>query len=140
MRDRNYWQRMKRRTMSRRSLLRASARAGVGAAVTHPVGAGPFTFDNYIEGQELTATRFPDYWNAENIYFDHYSFEILPDSNTQWLAFLGGDHDVVRVPGSLAADADQMADIEDDGFSYWAMSRACSSKPGSTSIPAGRRS
>ncbi|MYD75011.1 MAG: ABC transporter substrate-binding protein, partial [Chloroflexi bacterium] len=85
-------------------------------AVTHPVGAGPFSFDNYIEGQELTASRFPDYWNAENIYFDNYSFEILPDSNTQWLAFLGGDHDVVRVPGSLAADADQMADIEDDGF------------------------
>ena len=85
-------------------------------AVTHPVGAGPFSFDNYIEGQELTASRFPDYWNAENIYLDNYSFEILPDSNTQWLAFLGGDHDVVRIPGSLAADADEMADIQEDGF------------------------
>jgi peptide/nickel transport system substrate-binding protein len=85
-------------------------------AITNPVGAGPFVFDKYIEGDELTATKFQDYWNAENIHLDNYSFQILPDANTQWVAFLSGDHDVVRVPGSLAADADQMADIEDDGF------------------------
>ena len=90
--------------------------ASFDSAITHPVGAGPFVFDQYIEGDELTASRFEDYWNAENIYLENYSFQILPDSNTQWLAFLSGDHDVVRVPGSLAADADQMADIESDGF------------------------
>ena len=90
--------------------------ASFDSAITHPVGAGPFSFDQYIEGDELTATRFAEYWNAENIYFDNYSFQILPDANTQWLAFLSGDHDVVRVPGSLAADQGQMDDIEDEGF------------------------
>ena len=90
--------------------------AAFDTAITNPVGAGPFSFERYIEGDELTATRFPDYWNAENIFLDAYSFQILPDANTQWLAFLSGDHDVVRVPGSLGADADQMADIQDDGF------------------------
>ncbi len=85
-------------------------------AITHPVGAGPFSFDQYTEGDELTATRFEEYWNVANIYLDNYSFQVLPDANTQWLAFLSGDHDVVRVPGSLAADQGQMDDIGDDGF------------------------
>lgn len=40
MSERNYWQRMQRRSMSRRSLLKASARAGVGAAGLALVGCG----------------------------------------------------------------------------------------------------
>ncbi|MYG90787.1 MAG: hypothetical protein F4188_04820, partial [Chloroflexi bacterium] len=38
--ERNYWSRMRRQRMSRRSLLRASARAGVGAAGLALVGGG----------------------------------------------------------------------------------------------------
>ena len=40
MNKRNYWQRMRRKRMTRRSLLRASARAGVGAAGLALVGCG----------------------------------------------------------------------------------------------------
>ena len=40
MSERNYWQRMRRRQMSRRALLGASARAGVGAAGLALVGCG----------------------------------------------------------------------------------------------------
>ena len=40
MSEPNYWQRMRRRSMSRRSLLKASARAGVGAAGLALVGCG----------------------------------------------------------------------------------------------------
>ena len=40
MSERNYWQRMRRTRMNRRSLLRASARAGVGAAGLALVGCG----------------------------------------------------------------------------------------------------
>ncbi len=40
MTERNYWSRMKHRNLSRRSLLRASARAGVGAAGLALVGCG----------------------------------------------------------------------------------------------------
>ena len=40
MAERNYWQRMKRSQMSRRALLRASGRAGVGAAGLALVGCG----------------------------------------------------------------------------------------------------
>ena len=40
MSERNYWQRMKKRQYSRRSLLQASARAGVGAAGIMLIGCG----------------------------------------------------------------------------------------------------
>ena len=89
--------------------------AAFDTAVTNPVGAGPFVFEQWLEGDELTGTRFENYWDAENIYLDRYSFQILPDASTMWLSFLSGDHDRVRIPGSLAADAGEMAELEEDG-------------------------
>ena len=49
----NYWQRMRRNKMSRRSLLRASARAGVGAAGLALVGCG----DDDDDGQAVTQVQ-----------------------------------------------------------------------------------
>ncbi len=50
--ERNYWQRMRRSRMSRRSLLRASGRAGVGAAGLALVGCG----DDDDDGEAAPAT------------------------------------------------------------------------------------
>jgi len=51
MTTRNYWTRMKRSRMSRRSLLRASARAGVGAAGLALVGCGDDDDDGQTAAQ-----------------------------------------------------------------------------------------
>ena len=51
MPERNYWSRMKHRNLSRRSLLRASTRAGVGAAGLALVGCG----DDDDDGQQAAA-------------------------------------------------------------------------------------
>ena len=51
MTERNYWQRMRRKQMSRRALLRASGRAGVGAAGLALVGCG----DDDDDGQQSAA-------------------------------------------------------------------------------------
>lgn len=51
MTTRNYWTRMKRSKMSRRSLLRASARAGVGAAGLALVGCGDDDDDGQAAAQ-----------------------------------------------------------------------------------------
>ncbi|MCY3733255.1 MAG: ABC transporter substrate-binding protein, partial [Chloroflexi bacterium] len=50
----NYWQRMRRNKMSRRSLLRASARVGVGAAGLALVGCGD---DDDDDGQVVTQAQ-----------------------------------------------------------------------------------
>ena len=48
MTERNYWQRMRRSRMSRRALLRASGRAGVGAAGLALVGCGDDDDDDSV--------------------------------------------------------------------------------------------
>ena len=53
--ERNYWQRMRRSRMSRRALLRASGRAGVGAAGLALVGCG----DDDDDDQQTVAQRAP---------------------------------------------------------------------------------
>ena len=53
MRERNYWQRMSRGRLSRRSLLRASSRAGVGAAGLALVGCG----DDDDDAQQQSAAQ-----------------------------------------------------------------------------------
>lgn len=53
MSEHNYWQRMKRQQMSRRALLRASGRAGVGAAGLALVGCG----DDDDDAQQQTVAR-----------------------------------------------------------------------------------
>ena len=56
MSERNYWQRMRRNRMSRRSLLQASARAGVGAAGLALVGCG----DDDDDDQQTVSQAAPD--------------------------------------------------------------------------------
>ena len=58
MNERSYWQRMNRKRMSRRGILRASARAGVGAAGLALVGCG----DDDDDGQ--TAAQVPQQQQA----------------------------------------------------------------------------
>ncbi len=53
MSERSYWQRMNRKRMSRRGILRASARAGVGAAGLALVGCG----DDDDDGQAVAQTQ-----------------------------------------------------------------------------------
>ncbi|MEM5475267.1 ABC transporter substrate-binding protein [Pacificibacter sp. AS14] len=33
--------------------------------VDHPIGTGPYTFDEYVRGQSITLTANPDYWGAQ---------------------------------------------------------------------------
>ena len=55
--ERNYWQRMRRSRMSRRALLRASGRAGVGAAGLALVGCGDDDDDDAQSVAQTTTTR-----------------------------------------------------------------------------------
>ena len=55
--ERNYWQRMRRSRMSRRALLRASGRAGVGAAGLALVGCGDDDDDDAQSVAQTTTTQ-----------------------------------------------------------------------------------
>ncbi len=64
---------------------------------SQPIGTGPFTFADYIEGSEVRLERFDDYWNAELPYLDSAVFRIMSDSNSRFAALQSGDIDVIGV-------------------------------------------
>ncbi len=60
----------------------------------HPVGTGPFVFDEWVKGDHITMQANPDYWRgAPNI--QTVSFRPIPESATRVAAIQTGEVDIV---------------------------------------------
>lgn len=71
---------------------------------TKPASGGPFQLKARDPGNTVTASRFPDYWNASNVFLDEVQFKIFGDSNSMVAALQSGDVDViVNFPPTNAA-------------------------------------
>ncbi len=57
---------------------------------TNPVGTGPFKFENWAKGSEITLVKNPDYWGTP-AKLDKVTFRIIPDPATAVPALLSGD-------------------------------------------------
>ena len=68
---------------------------GTGETVgENPVGTGPYTFESWDRGQQITAVRNPDYWgDAPSI--DAFSVRVIPDKQTSLAALQAGEIDLV---------------------------------------------
>ncbi|CVI63620.1 ABC transporter substrate-binding protein (plasmid) [Agrobacterium leguminum] len=55
-----------------------------------PVGTGPFKFDHWAKGSEITLVRNPDYW-GKPVALDKAEFRIIPDTAAAIPAMLSGD-------------------------------------------------
>jgi peptide/nickel transport system substrate-binding protein len=64
----------------------------VGAAATHPVGTGPFTFKTWVQGDRIELERNPDYWGAAPALASA-TFRIISDPNAAFAAMMAGDVD-----------------------------------------------
>ncbi|MBW2094589.1 MAG: peptide-binding protein [Deltaproteobacteria bacterium] len=62
----------------------------------HPVGSGPFRFEEWKSDQFIALTRFNDYWEGPANY-EHYYFRIIPDLLTQEMEFYAGTVDSYSV-------------------------------------------
>lgn len=51
-----------------------------------PIGAGPFMFKSWTNGQDFVADRNPNYWDSGKPYFDGFIHRVIPDSQTLVLA------------------------------------------------------
>ena len=60
---------------------------------THPVGTGPFQFEEWVRGDHITLTRFDDYW-GEPARLDKVTFRIITDPQAQVAALRTGEIDV----------------------------------------------
>jgi len=76
---------------------------------THVVGTGPFKLVEFKRDEYLKFDRFDDYWRGRP-YLDGVDYKIIPDPNTQLMAFEAGEVD------TLGVQPKDREDLESKGF------------------------
>jgi peptide/nickel transport system substrate-binding protein len=66
--------------------------------VSKPVGTGPFTFVEYIQGEHLTLARNANYWDKGKPYLDRLEFRIFTDPQAMVTEFDAGTLDLAIQP------------------------------------------
>lgn len=80
----------------------------------HPVGSGPFTFEEWAQDQRVTLKKNPNYWGKDGDgnrlpYLDGWELVVIPDKTVAWEEFRKGNIDIMRdIPDSLVTDARAM--------------------------------
>jgi peptide/nickel transport system substrate-binding protein len=71
----------------------------------HPVCAGPFKFVQRVPQDRIVLERFPQYWNANAIHFDHVIYQPIVDPSVRLANLKAGAVDLVEyiVPTDAAA-------------------------------------
>ena len=60
----------------------------------HPIGTGPFKFEEFKPNVLITLTRNPDYWKPGTPYLDGIEWTIVKDTSTRLLSFIAHQADV----------------------------------------------
>jgi len=69
---------------------------------SHPVGTGPYAFEEWKKGQYLRLKKNPAYWDAAKYPMQHVEYDLLPDDNTKLVKVEAGELDVdYRLPYNL---------------------------------------
>ncbi|WP_426184971.1 ABC transporter substrate-binding protein [Microbacterium sp. TWP3-1-2b2] len=79
-------------------------------AMGHPVGTGPFQFDEWAPGEQVTLKSYPDYW-GEKGQIEEIIFRTIDDPTARRQSLEAGDIDGY----DLVGPADTAA-LEEDGF------------------------
>ncbi len=67
----------------------------------HPVGTGPFAFDDWVQGDEITLSRNADYW-GDPVRLEAATFKFISDPNAAFAAVMA--EDVHAFPGFPAPE------------------------------------
>jgi peptide/nickel transport system substrate-binding protein len=76
----------------------------------HPVGTGPFSFDERIRGERISLLRNDTYWGTKPA-LDGVVFRPIPDASARVAALRSGDVDMISVPSP-----DSVASLVSAGF------------------------
>ncbi|TMR26195.1 hypothetical protein ETD85_43350 [Nonomuraea zeae] len=67
---------------------------GVQAFAEHPVGTGPFTFEQWQRDSQITLKANPSYWNGKPA-VGRLTFKVMPDPSSSLAALQSGELDIV---------------------------------------------
>ena len=76
----------------------------------HPVGSGPFVFEEWKQDQKVIAKRNPNYWRKDEQgrqlpYLDGWELIVIPDGTVAWEEFKVGNIDMMRdIPERLVPE------------------------------------
>lgn len=59
---------------------------------SNPIGTGPFAFDNWVRGDHVTLTAYPEYW-GEKPALSSATFRFISDPTAAYAAMMAGDID-----------------------------------------------
>lgn len=62
-----------------------------------PIGTGPFIFEEFVTGEQVTLTRNPNYWRADGPYLDRVIFRVIPEPAARGLAIRTGEVDLIPI-------------------------------------------
>ena len=80
------------------------------AAMSHPIGTGPFKFESYETGVSVTLVRNEDFWGDKPL-ADKVIYQIVAYQDTAYQSFLNGEADYVKsVPTANVDDLDDDPD------------------------------
>ncbi|MFC4259749.1 ABC transporter substrate-binding protein [Marinobacter lacisalsi] len=91
----------------------------------HPVGTGPFVFEEWRSGERLVVSRNANYWDSNLPHLDQVVFRVLPDNDTRNQSLRAGEVDVTPVPTPVqvvaAREDDSIAvhEYESSGALSW---------------------
>ena len=76
-----------------------------------PVASGPFKFENWTKGQNLTIVKNEEFWGEQKPHLDKVVFRVIEDSNTQVQALRGEEIDMFY-PQPQVELVEQVSEIE----------------------------
>lgn len=62
----------------------------------HPIGTGPFVFQEWVRDDHVTYRKFPDYWQAGRPYLDEVEIKDVAETTTQLYGLETGDFDIIH--------------------------------------------
>jgi peptide/nickel transport system substrate-binding protein len=69
----------------------------------HPVGTGPFRFEEWKSNQSITLARWDGYWGPR-AHLDKVVFRVIPEEGARMIAYDRGDLDVLLRPAPIEMD------------------------------------
>ncbi|HEX7354702.1 MAG TPA: ABC transporter substrate-binding protein [Mycobacteriales bacterium] len=68
----------------------------------HPVGTGPFVFEEWVPGSHFYANANKNYWRKGLPYVDRVEYNTMPDSTTRDNSLLAGTVDIIHSSDSIS--------------------------------------
>lgn len=88
-----------------------AAATSADAFAANPACSGPYQFESRQARDNIKLTRYEDYWNADEIFYDDIEYHIVPDATVRLARLQAGDLEVAErmAPTDLATIRDDPA-------------------------------